>query len=190
MILRFFNYRYLITELCIGSVHNLVKKPKTILTDNHVNMLDVLPFKKILEQSTIAVNFLHGLGLVHRNLHPHNFLIQWISQEKDGNIYSVKLTDFQLAKDWEKNPNYSNKYPMDGWRAVPECNPQKTDTRVRDSKSDVFTLGCYFFFVLSGGEHPFGKEGDSIMYNEESTPYKVAWNPKKKNGEDWVNKFV
>lgn len=152
-------------------------------------MLEAFPFKNILQQSTMAVNFLHGLGLVHRNLHPNNFLIQLISQEKDGsNKYAVKLTDFELAKDWEKNPNYSNQYPMDGWRAVPECNPQKTDKRVRDSKSDVFTLGCYFFFVLSGGGHPFGKEGDSSIYNEESPPYKDAWKPLKKSGENWVNK--
>ncbi len=152
-------------------------------------MLDALPFKTVLKQSTMAVNFLHGLGLIHRNLHPNNFLIQWIAKEQDVNKYAVKLTDFHLSKDWEKNPNNSNMYPMDGWRAVPECNPNKLDaSRVRNSKSDVYTLGCYFYFVLSGGNHPFGKEGHSSIYIEESPPYQVEWNPNSNTGGNWVNK--
>lgn len=167
-------------------MNKLVVNPEGVLTGDHIDMLATLPHKKILEQSTKALNFLHGLGLVHRNLHPNNFLIQCVGKEKDLNKYAVKLTDFQLAKDWENSREDSNRHPMTGWRAVPECNPPKNDKKERDSKSDVYTLGCYFYFVLSGGKHPFGKEGDSSIYSEESLPYKEGWNPNS-NGENWVN---
>ena len=154
-----------------------------------------MPHKTILRQSTAAVNFLHGLGLVHRGLHPQNFLVQAI----DGkDKYRIKLTDFQLAKDWEKEGKESGKHKMKGWWAVPECPISNTghsaDSEIgpieppkRDSKSDVYTLGCYFYFVLSEGGHPFKIAGDPSIYIEMSEPYQKNWMP---NDQNWVKMVI
>jgi len=125
------------------------------------DILDALPHKEILKQSTEAVNFLHGLGLIHRNLHPDNFLIQ---RTGDANSpFTVKLTDFQLTKDWEHDINISKSFSWSAW-IVPEQEntPLRTQDEKRkadeDPKTDVFIMGCYFYYVFTGGKHPFGDE--------------------------------
>lgn len=167
------------TELCKYSVNQLITNPAKIFEEKErQRILEVLPHKAILKHSTEAVNFLHGLGLVHRNL------LQWVDSvttEKGETIkkYAVKLTDFHLAKDWERDSVESNRHPMNGWRAVPECKPDEDGyiKKERDSKSDVFTLGAYFYFVLSEGGHPFGTPGDLSIYDKDSLPYKNDWTP-------------
>lgn len=166
----------------------VINQPKRISKEKQQEILNALPHKAILKQSAMAVNFLHGLGLVHRNLHPNNFLIQ--RMDKDGQ-YVVKLTDFQLAKDWEKNRDESNRHPMIEWKAVPECPHDNNTTyrKERDSKSDVYTLGCYFYFVLSGGYHPFGgiRPKDKKIFDQNSKPYLENWSPDDGNMVRFIN---
>ena len=62
---------YLFTELCDYSVYNLFLD--TDISEKYRKaVLLALPHKTILRQSTAAVNFLHGLGLVHRRGVPHS----------------------------------------------------------------------------------------------------------------------
>ncbi len=52
-----------------------------------------------------------------------------------------------------------------------------------DPKTDVFLMGCYFYYVLTGGIHPFGKNFDNRRKNIRDSQYGVyktdssAWNP-------------
>jgi len=165
----------------------VIDQPKRISKEKQQEILAVLPRKKILEQSAMAVNFIHGLGLVHRNLHPNNFLVQ----QMDSDEYIVKLTDFQLAKDWERNRDESNRHPMIEWRAVPECphDNKTTNRKERDSKSDVYTLGCFFYFVLSGGYHPFGgiRPKEKQIFDPNSKPYLESWIPDDRNLVRFIN---
>lgn len=160
--------------------------PKIIHTiesiyDNHPNkinaqgILDKICRKDILKQSTEAVNYLHGIGLIHRNLHPDNFLIA----AKDSDEFVVKLTDFQLAKDFRHSPTHSGSYTWSDWTLVPEMKGNNSDNdeeivQVQDSKWDIFILGCYFYYVLTGGYHPFEDEITKIT-DENSAPFSSAW---------------
>ncbi len=153
-------------------------------------ILNCLPHKEILRQSAEAVNFLHGLGLIHRNLHPDNFLIK----KKSENEFIVKLTDFQLTKDWEKFKEMSNSYTWSDWNTIPECGTTPTGSASaitelaalekkadQDPKSDVFILGCYFYYVLSGGNHPFGDTKDNRKENIKKISYiDFYWNCARK----------
>lgn len=147
---------------------------------------------EILRQSTQAVEFLHGLNLIHRNLHPDNFLIACIGPNSLQRKFVVKLTDFQYSKNLNKlKPSLSETLGSDGWVA-PESLYANTATRpskeqlddekiieefsilINDEddlenketrmklikKTDSFILGCYYYFVLSGGKHPFGDTRD------------------------------
>ncbi len=145
------------------------------------DILKALPHKEILKQSTEAVNFLHGLGLIHRNLHPDNFLIQQITG--DNNQFIIKLTDFQLSKDWEKDIKMSKSFSWSSWIVPEHQAAEALSTTGEDSKTDVFIMGCYFYYVLTGGLHPFGRsfddrrrnirDGAHIIYQKDSS----AWNP-------------
>jgi len=136
--------------------------------------------KMMLRQSSEAVSFLHGLGKIHRNLHPNNFLIFCVDPIK--NYFIIKLTDFQLSKNIKKEEQNTGTFNKDGWVAPESFNPKAT----LDHKVDSFIMGCYYFYVLSGGNHPFGEEVDEQkdrIKNKNYAVYKSNWN----GSEEWKN---
>lgn len=147
-------------------------------------ILNKISRKEILRQSTEAVNYLHGIGLIHRNLHPDNFLIAADGDDK----FVVKLTDFQLAKDFQKFSMDSASYSWSEWTLVPEMKADNAANKEKFedySKWDIFILGCYFYYVLTGGYHPF--QGDETrMKDENSDPFKNSWEGKT----FWTTKWV
>lgn len=164
--------RYLATELCECSVADVIERGK--LTD----ILNHLSHQEILLQSTQAVAFLHSRGKIHRNLHPDNFLLAHIT----GDHYLVKLTDFHCTKDWVKQPNASGTRGSDGWIAPESSEDVARRIQVgpqQDRKLDVFILGCFYYYVLSGGKHPFGE----VLHVREAnvrassySAYQPGWN--------------
>jgi len=140
-------------------------------------ILTSLSKKEILRQSSEAVNFLHRpqWNVIHRNLHPENFLIICVDPEKD--YFLVKLTDFKLSKNIEKNPQNTGTLSKEGWVA-PESFTIKIELT---NKLDAFILGCFYFYVLSGGNHPFGKgvtTQQSRITNEYDLVYQSNWDYK------------
>jgi len=140
------------------------------------NISSSLPSKEIFRQSLEAVSFLHGseMQMIHRNLHPNNFLISCIDPNK--NYFLVKLTDFHLSKRIENNSGENTgTYNQRGWFA-PESSDQ---TKNLTNKVDSFILGLYYFYILSGGKHPFGKAIDTDqrpgIKNPDHDVYKPNW---------------
>jgi len=118
------------------------------------------------------------LGKIHRNLHPNNFLIFCVDPTKDDFI--IKLTDFQLSKNIAKEPQNTGTLNKYGW-VVPECFIEREKL---SNKVDSFIMGCFYFYVLSGGKHPFGADSD-IQRNriraEDDPVYQSNWDRKP----DW-----
>ena len=162
------------TELCECSVADVIevnRNPGRAPLD----IFDHLPHKEILHQSAKAVDFLHKLNLVHRNLHPDNFLVCRIAD----NHYIIKLTDFQCTKNFVDQREFSGTLGSGGWIA-----PEGQD-ELDPSKTDVFILGCYFFYVLSSGKHPFGmgpiKRKERMLKPNDQVYDELNW----KGGPDW-----
>lgn len=198
------------TERCECSVADLIKRRTKTLNFTPEDILNELPHREILRQSTQAVEFLHGLNLIHRNLHPDNFLIACIGPNSLQRKFVVKLTDFQYSKNLNKlKLSLSETLGSDGWVA-PESLYANTETRpsmeqlndekiieefcvlINDEddeenkemqmelmkKTDSFILGCYYYFVLSGGKHPFGDLRDVrwlAIKKISSDVYKPDW---------------
>ena len=106
--------------------------------------------KQILRESAEGLVYLHGLGFLHRNIKPSNFLIA-----EYGNIYKIKITDFRRRKDWyiETSKNSKSEWSL-GW-TPPEGFSIGASLR---QSADVFPFGLYIYFVLFGGSHPFGDD--------------------------------
>jgi serine/threonine-protein kinase/endoribonuclease IRE1 len=110
-----------------------------------------------MHQTTLGLDYLHGLegGFIHRNIHGRNVLVAEIPSSSDTH-YVVKLSDFRFGKPALKDAQNSLTKSSSGWIA-PEMNDPMA---MLGPWTDVFILGCFFYYVLSGGDHPFGRNVD------------------------------
>jgi len=143
----------------VCSVADLIDPLRKVDVPNVDAILGDLSKKEILRQSSEAVNFLHEtLKLAHRNLHPDNFLVSCVDPKRDH--FVIKLTDFQRSKDLGVDSsditNTKNNSHVD-WIAPEDSSeshlPKETGWPVI---RDTFILGCFYYYVFSGGKHPFG----------------------------------
>lgn len=175
-------------ELCEYSVAGIIPKkgsPQNLSEVEVESIFNRISHKEILRQSSEAVSFLHGLEIIHRNIHPENFLLFRVDSNTSN--FLIKLTDFKLSKTIEKNPTSSStKSPTKnnkGWVAQEmSLNVHRNITK----QVDAFLMGCYYYYVLSKGSHPFGDDSDpaeleSRIENKDHEVYQSNWN----GGSDW-----
>lgn len=133
---------YLVMEYVEGlDLHQLVKE---------VGPLDYLVAADYIAQVARGLSHAHAMGLVHRDIKPANCLV-------DKNKV-VKLLDMGLARiiDDEASLTLDNNENVLGTAdyLAPE---QALNSHKADSRSDIYSLGCTFYFLLTG--HPPFPEG-------------------------------
>ncbi|XP_011916199.1 PREDICTED: serine/threonine-protein kinase/endoribonuclease IRE2 isoform X4 [Cercocebus atys] len=140
-------FHYIALELCRASLQEYVENPD----------LDRggLEPEVVLQQLMSGLAHLHSLHIVHRDLKPGNILITGPDSQGLGRVV---LSDFGLCK---KLPAGRCSFSLhsgipgtEGWMA-----PELLQLLPPDSPTsavDIFSAGCVFYYVLSGGSHPFG----------------------------------
>ncbi|TNV83192.1 hypothetical protein FGO68_gene12144 [Halteria grandinella] len=113
----------------------------------------------IMTQLLLTVNFIHQMGIVHRDIKLENVLINQVSEK----IYDVKIGDFGLAclllqtgqKLYEKcgSPSYIAPEVLKGDGYRHEC--------------DIFSLGSIFFNLLTGAYLVNGTTQSEVLLKNE-----------------------
>ncbi|NXT30796.1 ERN1 endoribonuclease, partial [Pelecanoides urinatrix] len=140
-------FHYIAIELCSTTLQEYVESPSF-----DRRSLDPV---SLLRQTMSGLAHLHSLSIVHRDLKPCNILIS--VPNRHGQIRAV-ISDFGLCKKLQGGrQSFSLRSGIpgtEGWIApeVLQEAPKENPT----CAVDIFSAGCIFYYVVSGGQHPFG----------------------------------
>jgi serine/threonine-protein kinase len=122
----------------------------------------LLPTNKVLEiifGACNAIDYAHRQNIIHRDINPSNIMLN-----KEG---IPKITDFGIAQMTQET------YEMGVWGTPSYMSPEQLKEETIGSYSDVFSLGCVLYELLTGEVAFSGKNSYAIMYkitNEDPTP--------------------
>jgi serine/threonine protein kinase len=122
-----------------------------------------LPVDQSLEymrQAALGLQHAHEHGLVHRDVKPSNLIVT-APVGAPGSV--LKILDLGLARLVIEQPGFAPAAPsspitqVGSFMGTPDfmAPEQANDPRSADSRSDLYSLGCTFYYVLSG-RPPFG----------------------------------
>jgi len=124
--------------------------------------LDIAEARLIILQAARALDHAHSHGIIHRDIKPANLLLRRINGQP-----LVKLVDFGLARDLEGEDLQMTR-PGTTVGTVDFMSPEQAcDSRAADIRSDLYSLGGTWYFLLAGKapfhEGPFGERLTRLM---------------------------
>jgi serine/threonine-protein kinase len=115
------------------------------------NLLPVSKVVEIIFAACKALDFAHNQGVIHRDIKPSNIML--------NRAGGVKITDFGIAQ--VKSEETSSK----GIIGSPSyMSPEQVKEEPVEDKSDIFSIGCVLYELLTGEKAFFGDNYFSIMY--------------------------
>jgi len=111
-------------------------------------------------QIASALDRLHGLGILHRDLKPGNIMIR-----QDG---SAVLIDFGLAKRMRLEQEITGHGEIFGTPYY--MSPEQGHAGTVDERSDIYALGVILFEMLTGDKPYSGPDAMSIIYRHSHSP--------------------
>ncbi|MGJ8726535.1 MAG: serine/threonine protein kinase [Roseibacillus sp.] len=110
-------------------------------------------FRETAVQCLEALIAAQELDLVHRDIKPSNVMVTWLPSGK----FQVKLVDFGLAK-FSAAPSLQTIDHGDAvFGSIHFMAPEQFERVPLDQRTDMYSLGCVFFFCLTG-HYPFDGE--------------------------------
>lgn len=123
---------------------------------------------EIMQQLTSAISHAHQNQIIHRDIKPHNILI-----DKQGN---VKITDFGIAMALSATSITQTNSVLG---SVHYLSPEQARGGMANRKSDIYSLGIVMFELLTG-RLPFSGESAvsiALKHLQSETPSLRRWNP-------------
>ncbi len=116
--------------------------------------MTVEDFYKVAVQTLGALSHAHQLNLLHRDIKPANIQVTWLA---NGN-FLCKFVDFGLARFFEKPCKQTVRPDGTVMGSVYYMAPEQLERRALDARTDLYSLGCVFYYILSM-HRPFDGSG-------------------------------
>jgi serine/threonine-protein kinase len=151
------SYHYLVMEFVDGTDLQAI-----------VSRSGPLPFEmaaNYTRQAAEGLAYAHRMGLIHRDIKPANLLVN-----KEG---TVKILDMGLARfSDESQGSLTMAYDQKMIGTVDYLAPEQAiDSHRVDARADIYSLGCTFYFMLTGdAPFPQGTIPQRLMQHQSAEP--------------------
>ncbi|CAG8436084.1 13443_t:CDS:10 [Rhizophagus irregularis] len=155
-------FLYIALELCPASLYDLVERGSTF---QYADLLTTLHPSKILYQIVAGLHHLHSMKIMELFNKPlpsfHN------TTNNAGGTIGWRAPEL-LSSSVPPSPDGNNNIIESVWTSVDRLNDNSFTSSSTGSEYDngqprrvtkaidIFSAGCLFYYVLSGGDHPFG----------------------------------
>ncbi len=139
-----------------------------------------------IRQAAGGLQHAHEVGMVHRDIKPANLLAQRPNSPTPGAGYTVKILDFGLARlqSWGPNGEPANDSIMAVENTVLGTPDYLSPEQARnlhqvDIRADLYSLGCTFFYLLTGRvPYPGGTTLEKLVrHSTEAAPAVEQFRP-------------
>lgn len=150
---------------------------RQFVTTTYKASIDIL--KSICFDVAKGLKFLHGNGILHRDVKPENVLV---FQTEDHTI--AKLGDFGLSSIINYGTTNTTARGTELWMSPEALTKLHKGQKFKHTKfADIFSLGMTMYFALSKGQHPFSYSDSYENFPEMNikdptiVPAKLLYNP-------------
>jgi serine/threonine-protein kinase len=130
-----------------------------------------------IRQAALGLQYAHEHGLIHRDIKPSNLLVTKADVVKILDLGLARLTG-AIQKELAGPPNASD---ASGLAGTPDYMAPETaqNHRCADIRSDLYSLGCTFYFLLTGqAPFPGGGWPEKLLRHQlDSAPSAVVLRP-------------
>ena len=102
-------------------------------------------FCMVAQQTLDALSHAHRLNLLHRDIKPSNIQVTWLANGK----FVSKFVDFGLAKFFAGPLRQTVRHDGTVMGSVHYMSPEQLERLPLDHRSDLYSLGCVFYFSLT-----------------------------------------
>lgn len=149
-----------------------------------------LPLRQALDiciQIARGMSYAHAQGVLHRDLKPGNIML--INQPDGSQL--VKIIDFGIAKVVEANDRHDLTRTGDVFGSPYYMSPEQAVGRGIDERSDIYSLGCVIYEMLTGVVPFRGASAFETLYAHLNEPVpSLRINAPGENFPAAVEKFV
>ena len=118
-----------------------------------------------ISQAALGLQHAHEKGMVHRDIKPHNLILT-----RRGKKHIVKILDFGLAKAVRGEETVTYLTAAGAMLGTPAfmAPEQAQDAASADIRTDIYSLGCTLYFLLTGAPPFAGNSYFALMKAHES----------------------
>lgn len=151
---------FILMDLVIGETLSDLTK--------HIGSMPVDRAIKIMIQVAFAVQYAHDQGIIHRDLKPTNIMV--VKDGSEADVDSVKLVDFGIAKLTGIDEFNQQTLTKTGeiFGSPLYMSPEQCTGTMVDHRTDIYSLGCVFFELLTGAPPFLGENALSTMMKHQS----------------------